>query len=149
MSGGANCSELTLTSVLDILGIKSGIINNLIIPLAGGFGGYKSKKGWQGACGAVCGGIAATGVVLGGKERMSNELILPAYMNANKFATDFEEKFGTVVCSGLCGYDFSEPGAIEEYQNNNTWEKTCYNFVVWSVDHIRTMMQEELGTNWK
>ena len=45
---GANCAELTLTSVLDILGIDSHIFHNLAIPLAGGFGGYKSKKGWQG-----------------------------------------------------------------------------------------------------
>jgi tetrahydromethanopterin S-methyltransferase subunit H len=53
---GVNCAELTLTSILDVLGIKNSIINNLMIPLAGGFGGYKSEKGWQGACGAVCGG---------------------------------------------------------------------------------------------
>ena len=75
MGAGANCAELTLTSVLDVIGINDGVINNLMIPLAGGFGGYKSEKGWQGACGAVCGGIAATGVILGGKERMPNESI--------------------------------------------------------------------------
>jgi hypothetical protein len=145
---GANCAELTLTSILEVLGIKDGVINNLIIPLAGGFGGYKSKKGWQGACGAVCGGCAATGVILGGKKRMPNELILNAYMNAAKFATDFESEFGTVVCSGLCGYDFSDPNALEEYQKNNTWETTCNKFVIWAVNQVRNMMQEELKEKW-
>jgi len=148
MKGGANCAELTLTSVLGVLGIKNGVINNLIIPLAGGFGGYKSEKGWQGACGAVCGGIAATGVILGGKERMPNELIPVAFSKGAKFATDFEKEFGTVVCSGLCGYDFSDPNAYVGYLQNNTWEKICNKFVVWSVDHVRKLMQEDLIKKW-
>jgi C_GCAxxG_C_C family probable redox protein len=148
MKSGANCAELTLTSVLEVLGIENGVINNLIIPLAGGFGGYKSKKGWQGACGAVCGGIAATGVILGGKKRMPNASIPIAYMKAAKFATDFEKEFGTVVCSGLCGYDFSDPNAIMDYQKNNTWEKTCINFVIWAVDYVRKSMKQELRKNW-
>ena len=148
MDAGANCAELTLTSVLDVLGIENGVINNLMIPLAGGFGGYKSEKGWQGACGAVCGGVAATGVILGGKERMPNESIQVAYLKASKFATDFEEQFGTVVCSGLCGYDFSDPAAIMEYQQNNTWENTCNKFVIWAVDHVRKLMKEDLRKKW-
>lgn len=148
MSKGVNCAELTLTSVLDVLGIKNGVINNLMIPLAGGLGGYKSEKGWQGACGAVCGGCAATGVILGGKERMPNESILIAYLKSAKFATDFEQEFGTVVCSGLCGYDFGDPDAIMEYQKNNTWEKTCAKFVIWAVDHVRNLMQNDLRKKW-
>jgi len=148
MGAGANCAELTLTSVLDVLGIENGVINNLMIPLAGGFGGYKSEKGWQGACGAVVGGIAATGVILGGKERMPNESIPVAYLKGAKFATDFEQEFGTVVCSGLCGYDFSDPAAFMEYGKNNTWEKTCTKFVLWSVDHVRKVMRKDLRKKW-
>lgn len=148
MRMGVNCAELTLTSVLEVLGIKNGVINNAMIPLAGGFGGYKSKKGWQGACGAVCGGCAATGVILGGKERMSNALIPVAYLKAAKFATDFEKEFGTVVCSGLCGYDFGDPNAFMEYRKNNTWENTCTKFVLWAVDHVRKLMRNDLRKKW-
>ena len=145
---GVNCAELTLTNILDVLGIKSGIINNLMIPLAGGFGGYKSEKSWQGACGAVCGGCAATGVILGGKDRMANELIPVAYLKSAKFASDFEKEFGTVVCSALCGYDFSDPNAFMEYQQNNTWKNTCVKYVIWAVDHIRNLMQNDLMKKW-
>jgi len=136
MTVGVNCAELTLTSILDVLGINDGIINNLIIPLAGGLGGYKSEKGWQGACGAVCGGCAATGVILGGKERTA------------KFATDFEKEFGTVVCSGLCGYDFSDPAGFMGYQENKVWETTCNKFVIWAVDHVRKLMKKDLRKKW-
>ncbi|MFW9823021.1 MAG: hypothetical protein ACFFE4_08810, partial [Candidatus Thorarchaeota archaeon] len=56
MKSGANCAELTLTSVLQVLKMDNYIFHNIIKPLAGGFGGYKSKEGWMGACGAVAGG---------------------------------------------------------------------------------------------
>ena len=148
MRAGANCAELTLTSVLEVLGIENGLINNLMIPLAGGFGGYKSEKGWQGACGAVCGGVAASGVILGGKERMPNESIPVAYLKGAKFATDFEKEFGTVVCSELCGFDFSDPNAFLEYEQNNVWEKTCSKYVVWAVDHTRKLMRRDLKKKW-
>jgi len=84
---GVNCAELTVKNILEILNIKNELVNNAMIPLAGGFGGYKSQKGWQGACGAVCGGCAAIGIILGGKERMNDDLIPIAYLKAAKFAS--------------------------------------------------------------
>ena len=65
----AGCAEATLTSILKILEIEDELINNIMIPLSGGLGGYKSEKGWVGPCGAVVGGCAAVGVILGGKEK--------------------------------------------------------------------------------
>ncbi|MCW4031840.1 MAG: C-GCAxxG-C-C family protein [Candidatus Bathyarchaeota archaeon] len=99
MKTGANCAELTLTSVLQVLNVDNFMFHNIIKPLAGGFGGYKSKKGWMGACGAVAGGCAAIGAVLGGKKLMDDDTMQRAYFNATKFAIDFETQFGSVVCS--------------------------------------------------
>ncbi|MHA1803301.1 MAG: C-GCAxxG-C-C family protein [Promethearchaeota archaeon] len=149
MKEGVNCAELTLTSVLQVLGIDNGVFHNLMIPLAGGFGGFKSKSGWQGACGAVCGGCAALGIIMGGKERMNNDMIPMAYLKASKFATDFENQFGSVICSQLCGFDFSEPDGFMEYRKNNIWQKKCNTFVIWAVDHVRTMSKRELKKKWK
>ncbi len=146
---GINCAELTLTSVLDILGIDNYLFHNLAIPLAAGFGGYKSKEGWQGACGAVCGGCAAIGVIMGGHERMDNDMMLETALKAAQFAKEFEKEFGTVVCSELCGFDFSEPESIMEYRENDIWGKKCYHFVIWALDEIRTLTQEELKNNWE
>lgn len=67
----AGCAEATLTNILKILEIEEDLINNIMIPLSGGLGGYKSEKGWFGPCGAVVGGCAAVGVILGGKEKKS------------------------------------------------------------------------------
>ena len=146
---GVNCAELTLTNVLDILGIDNPIFHNLAIPLAGGFGGYKSKVGWQGACGAVCGGCSAIGVIMGGHERMDNDTIMEVYLKVAKFASEFENEFGSVICSELCGYDFSDPDGLTEYQENGTWAKKCYHYVIWAINNVRKLTSSDLKKNWE
>ncbi len=144
-----NCAELTLTSVLQVLGIDDPLFHNAMIPLSGGFGGYKSKKGWQGACGPVSGGSSAIGIILGGHKRMDDETAMVASKKAAIFAHKFEKKFGSVICAELCGYDFSQPEGMIEYRKNGTWAKKCYHFVVWAVDTIRKITAEELKNNWE
>ncbi|TXT54678.1 MAG: putative redox-active protein [Promethearchaeota archaeon] len=146
--GGINCAELTLTNILQVLGIDNPYFHNLAIPLAGGFGGYKSKEGWQGACGAVCGGCAAIGIIMGGKERMGDSEIPMTYLKAAKFATDFEKEFGSVVCAEVCGYDFSTPEGMQNYQKDNVWKKTCFKFVIWAVENVPKMTKRDLRKKW-
>jgi hypothetical protein len=142
------CAEITFTSILDILGFQNGLFHNLMIPLMGGLGGYKSKKGWAGPCGVVCGSCAAIGVIIGGREKMSKDLVPIAFIKSKQFPTAFEKEFGSVVCPDLCGYDFSKQEAFVEYFKNNVWEKTCYKFITWAVDTVRDITQEELVTQW-
>ena len=149
MTEGVNCCELTLTSVMDVLGVDNYKLHNLAMPLAGGFGGYKSKEGWQGACGAVTGGCAAIGVIMGGEKRMDTPTMNMAYLKAAKYATDFENQFGTVVCSGLCGYDFSTPEGMMDYMKSDTWATKCNKFVIWAVDKIRKDTKKDLRKKWE
>jgi hypothetical protein len=148
MGKGANCAELTLTSILDLLGIDNVYFHNAAIPLAGGFGGYKSRNGWMGACGSVAGGCAAIGVIMGGKEIIGYRDLPAVSLTAAKFAQEFEKQFGSVVCSELCGYDFSNPVNFVEYQKNDIWAKKCYRFVVWAIDDIRKVTGQYLSTKW-
>jgi len=149
MKEGVNCAELTLTSVLNVLGVDEYLFHNIAKPLAGGFGGYKSKKGWMGACGAVAGGCAAIGAIMGGKKIMDDETMAMAYLKAAKYATEFENQFGTVICSELCGYDFSTPEGYLEYTKEGIWGKTCYKFVVWAVDKVRKLNRKDLKRKWE
>ncbi len=146
---GVNCAELTLTSVLDVLGIDNHYFHNIAIPLAGGFGGYKSKKGWQGACGAVAGACAAIGAIMGSNERMDEQTMLIASLKASEYCSEFENEFGSVICAELCGFDFSDPNGFMEYQESGTWGKKCYKFVVWAVDKVRKMTRKDLKRKWK
>ncbi|MHA1292938.1 MAG: C-GCAxxG-C-C family protein [Promethearchaeota archaeon] len=145
---GINCAELTLTNILDVLGIDNFFFHNLAIPLAGGFGGYKSKQGWQGACGAVAGGCAAIGVIMGGQEKIKPRKQALVMLKASKYASEFEKKFGSVICSQICGYDFSTPEGMSEYQKNNTWKKICYKFVLFGIDKVRKLTRRDLKKKW-
>jgi C_GCAxxG_C_C family probable redox protein len=149
MRKGVNCAELTLTNILDLLGIDDIFFHNAAFPLAGGFGGYKSKKGWMGACGAVAGGCAAIGVVIGGQQTIRYRDMPAVYMTAARFAQNFEKEFGSVVCSELCGYDFSNLSNFSEYEKNDIWAKKCYRFVVWAVDEVRKLTKQHLETKWE
>ncbi|MFX1493485.1 MAG: C-GCAxxG-C-C family protein [Promethearchaeota archaeon] len=146
---GVNCAELTLTNVLDVLGVDNYMFHNIAMPLAGGFGGYRSKKGWMGACGAVAGGCAAIGAIIGGKERMNDRLMVITYLKASKYVTEFEKEFGSVVCSELCGFDFSDPNGFIKYRESGTWKKKCYKFVVWAVDRVRKITRKDLKRKWQ
>lgn len=146
---GINCAELTLTNILDVLGIDNYFFHNLAIPLAGGFGGYKSEKGWMGACGAVNGGCAAIGIIMGGQERIPAKDQAMVMLKASKFASDFEKEFGAVICSQICGYDFSTPEGMIKYQEDDIWKKKCYKFVIWAIDRVRKLTKRDLKKNWE
>ncbi|MHA2394982.1 MAG: hypothetical protein ACXAEX_23890 [Promethearchaeota archaeon] len=63
---GTNCTALTLTNILDVLGeeeLKSFYFNNLALPFSN-FGGFNGKEQWKAPCGSVCGGLAAIGVIM-------------------------------------------------------------------------------------
>ncbi|MHA2037358.1 MAG: C-GCAxxG-C-C family protein [Promethearchaeota archaeon] len=142
------CAEITLTAILDILGFQNGIFSNLMIPLSAGLGGYKSKDGWAGPCGVVCGSCSAIGVIVGGREKMPSKLVPVAYIKGAQFPTSFEKEFGSVSCPDLCGYDLGNQDDFMEYFKNNVWEKTCHKFITWAVDTVRDITQEELVNNW-
>ena len=144
----AGCAEVTLKSILKVLDIEDNLINNIMVPLSGGLGGYKSEEGWSGPCGAVVGSCAAIGAILGGKEPMTQEVVMPTYMKSAQFAKEFEKEFGTVLCPKLSGYDFSDPAAMMEYIKENIWGKKCYKYVLWAIDNLRKMMSTELKKNW-
>ena len=147
----AGCAEATMRHVLNILGIEEQLTSNIMLPLSGGLGGYKSDKGWSGPCGAVVGGCAAVGAILGGKEQIPipMNLVPVTYQKSAQFAKEFENEFGTVICPNLSGgYDFSDPNAIMEYMKEGVWGKKCNKYVLWAIDNIRKLMSEELKNNW-
>ncbi|MHA1274123.1 MAG: C-GCAxxG-C-C family protein [Promethearchaeota archaeon] len=148
-SKGINCAELTLTNILDVLGIDNFFFHNIAIPLAGGFGGYKSKKGWMGACGAVAGGCAAIGVIMGGQEKINPKHKALVMYKASKYCSAFEKEFGSVVCSEICGHDFSSTKGLMDYLKEDTWRKKCYKFVLFGIDKVRKLTEKELRKKWE
>jgi C_GCAxxG_C_C family probable redox protein len=143
-----NCAVLVLTNILKILGLNNLYFHNLAVPLAGGFGGFKSLKGWKGPCGAVCGGCAAIGVILGGQKKLKFNQHLKTYQTAAKFVHYFEKKFGATSCYELCGTEFNDLDSVNKYIENKIWENQCYKYVIFAIDKVRELTASELKKKW-
>ena len=147
---GTSCAAQTLTHVLNVLGLKdfdTVYFNNLAVPFSG-FGSYSSKSGWSGPCGIVSGSIAAIGVIMGGQEKLKSLETPLVYTKAQKFATRFEGKFGSVCCKDICGYDLGKTENIKEYVKTRTWENKCVPFLLFAIDQLRKLTKRELKNKW-
>lgn len=149
---GANCAILTFTNILDVLEkeeLKSHYFTNLAAPFPL-FGGYKSKEGWKGPCGAVSGALAGLGIIIGGDKKISKPSeVRKAEMNAGRFAIQFGKKFGSICCADICGYDMTKPENMMKYMENNTWENKCRYFVLFAIDQVRKQTEKELKKHWE
>ena len=146
---GSNCATLTMMNILEVIGVeKNHHYNNLIFPLAGGFGGFKSMNDWRGPCGAVCGGTASIGLISGGKENIKPEDVPKVYYLGSRFCHEFEKEFGSVACRELTGYDLADPKDAMEYQKNKTWETKCYKFVVRAIEIVKNLTIADLKAKW-
>lgn len=143
-----NCAALTLTNILETLGLDNIYFHNLAIPLAGGFGGFKSLKGWKGPCGAVCGGCAAIGIIMGGQKKIKIDENLEVYQTAAKFVHYFEKEFGATTCYELCGTDFTDLESANNYIESKKWEKQCYKYVLFAIDKVRELTALDLKKKW-
>lgn len=147
---GTNCTALTLTNILDVLGeeeLKSFYFNNLALPFSN-FGGFKGNSGWNAPCGAVCGGLAAIGIILGGQEKTKPSDVPSVSAKGARYATNFEKEFGSICCQDICGFDLSSLEEATKSRNNNTWEKTCHKFVLFAIDQVRKLTRRKLRNNW-
>ncbi|TFG00038.1 MAG: C_GCAxxG_C_C family protein [Promethearchaeota archaeon] len=146
---GNSCAANTLTSILDVLNLKdfdNVYYNNLAIPFSG-FGSYVTRKGWKGPCGIVSGAIAAIGIIMGGQEKAKSEDVPMIYMKALRFADKFEQKFGSLSCQDLCGYDLSKD--YQQYAKNKFWEKKCCDFVLFAIELVSKLTKKYLKNKWK
>ena len=147
---GNSCAAQTLMQIIDVLGIKDlkgFYFNNLAIPFSG-FGTYSSEDGWSGPCGVVSGSMAAIGIIMGGNEELNPREVPNVYMKAIRFAAKFEEKFGSVRCKDICGFDLAKQAEYEQYKKQNIWVKKCQHFVLFAVDQVRRLTRTDLKRKW-
>ena len=146
---GTSCAALTLTHILDVLDredLRSHYFNNLAIPFSG-LASYTSKNNWKGACGAVGGAMAAIGVIMGGHEEAKSNDVPKIYAKAVRFASKFENQFGSLSCEDICGVNTSQN--IREYVKNRVWENKCVNFVLFAVEQVGNLTKKDLDEKWK
>ncbi|MFX0178147.1 MAG: C-GCAxxG-C-C family protein [Candidatus Hodarchaeota archaeon] len=145
---GHSCAATTLTNILDILdspSLKNHYFNNLAIPFSG-FASFKSKSGWRGPCGAISGALAAIGIIMGDSEKTRDMDVPIVYGKTIRFVIKFEEKFGSLSCQDLCGYDLQY--FLKDYVKARAWEKKCCKFVLFAIEQVYKLTKKELKDQW-
>ncbi|MFX1378168.1 MAG: C-GCAxxG-C-C family protein [Promethearchaeota archaeon] len=108
-----------------------------------GFASFKAENGWKEPCGAISGAIASIGIIMGGQDKTKDLDVPIVYGKAIRFAKKFEEKFGSLSCQDLCGYDLQYH--IRDYVKNRAWENKCCNFVLFAIEQVSKLTRKELN----
>jgi C_GCAxxG_C_C family probable redox protein len=103
---GFSCSQAVFTS----FAIDQGMDRETALRVSGAFGGGMAKRGE--ICGAVSGAFMAIGLKYAKIRADDNASRDTTYALCSEFTRQFEEKFGSVQCRDILGYNL---GRMDEY----------------------------------
>lgn len=125
---GYDCSQVVLRAFADKLGLTEDEANRVAACFGGGM-----------MMGEVCGVVTGALMVLGlkyGHSKEENLLGQKEVMAAKsgEFREKFMEKYGTVNCRALLGYDVSKPEELEEALNSGRMLGFCPKLAKEAID---------------
>ncbi len=129
-----NCSQVVLSLYCDQLGLD----RDTALKLATGFG---SGMGCGEACGAVSGAIMALGLMYGHSVRGDQLSKKKTYDLRDEFERRFIEKFGSIRCKRLLGYDLTSPEDMEIIENKRLFSLICPVVIKGAVDILDALFE--------
>jgi C_GCAxxG_C_C family probable redox protein len=119
---GYNCAQSVLFAYAADLGLDPVVA----LKISSGFGGGMGRI--QSVCGAVTGAFMAIGYRYGGyRLGMTKEGDSAAkentYSLVKRFADEFRQVHGSILCSDILGCDLNTPEGQKHYKNNNLADK--------------------------
>jgi len=92
---------------------------------------------------APCGAVSAAAVCLGlrhccslADKEKAEEARLSARREASELVRSFVEKFGTIICRDLLGFDFSDKEAARQFRESGMWKEKCDNYVQYVIEKL-------------
>ena len=92
---------------------------------------------------APCGAISASAVCLGFRHRCSlaekqraEQARDSARQDASELVKSFTEKFGTIICRDLLGFDFTDAEAARRFRESGIWKEKCDNYVQFVIEKL-------------
>jgi C_GCAxxG_C_C family probable redox protein len=116
-----NCAESVLLALMEKFGVQS----DLAPRMATGFGAGMARCGY--ACGAFTGAIIAFGLLFG-RDKPEDSRI-NCYSKVSELEKRFVERFGTVDCFKLIGFDMRTPEGHSAAKEAGVWVTKCPVFV--------------------
>jgi len=134
LPGKRTCAEAVLMAGTGALGVKSPLVPDIALGLAGGVG-------LQGrTCAAILGAAMVAGLAVGVREANYKKKKAATFQAAGEMLRAFEQKHGSTECRKLCGLDLTTPlGRARLVAGVKA--KTCSRF----VDTAARLMAEALA----
>ncbi|MFW9999860.1 MAG: C-GCAxxG-C-C family protein [Candidatus Hodarchaeota archaeon] len=121
--GNFNCAQ----SIFRTYATQYGLDEDTALKLATGFGGGMGRM--QKTCGAISGAFMAIGLKYGMGLNGDIEARDKTYQLIREFTNRFQEIHGSINCKELLGCDISTPEGREYYDQNDFFEKKCFEYV--------------------
>jgi C_GCAxxG_C_C family probable redox protein len=121
--GDFNCAQ----SVLSSYAPEYGLDRETALKIATGFGGGMGRL--QNTCGAVSGAFMVISLRYGSDVNGNTEDRDKTYQVVREFANKFSELHGSIICKKLLGCNINTPEGKEYYDQNDFFEKKCFQYV--------------------
>ncbi|MHB1133353.1 MAG: C-GCAxxG-C-C family protein [Chloroflexota bacterium] len=129
--------------MLQVLQKYYDIENEDIWRLATGLGAGLSRQGE--VCGALLGGTAACGLILGRQRQAGHddrfELRNDVYAKVQELSRRFRERFGAIECGELTGCDFNTPEGQSTYKEKSLLGSLCVPVVQFVVETVPALCE--------
>ncbi len=97
---------------------------------------------------APCGAVSASAVCLGLRHRCSladkekaDQARQKVRQDASEVVRSFTDKFGTIICRDLLGFDFSDTEAARRFRDSGIWREKCDKYVQFTIEKLFELEQ--------
>jgi len=92
---------------------------------------------------APCGAVSASAICLGLRHRCSlaekekaEQARVRARQDASEVVRTFTERFGTIICHDLLGFDFSDAEAARHFRESGIWREKCDSYIHFTIEKL-------------
>ena len=118
--------------MLSSFGEEFGLAREIALRVAGAFGGGMARMGET--CGAVTGALMVIGLKYGMTQAKDEGARDKTYKLAQEFAATFKERYRSINCRELLGYDLSKPEERKVALDKGLFTTLCPQFVQDAVE---------------
>lgn len=131
----SNCAQ----SVFRVFSEELGLDEDVALSVSQGFGGGMGHTG--SVCGAVTGAYLALGLANKTSKDNPRQNIDKTYELMAEFNRQFKALHGSTNCTGLLGFDISQPAEMAKARDQGVFLTKCPNFVGDAVKIVEELLK--------
>lgn len=132
-SGYIHCSQVVVKQWAEELGLDEETMVRMAAPFAGG-----CMEG--NVCGCVCGALMLLGAEYGYCELGDAQGSARLAEKCREFKEKFADKYGSLICRDLTGFDFSKEGELERARESGVMMQRCPDYVNYTLELLDEML---------